>query len=79
MTDTFQSALLTLPDDAFFELIRNYLGPVKTPFNKHTLIARLVSFLRKPEILSAVWLNEVMRNFRSMEKTPSGRVSKSVL
>ena len=71
MTSAFQSSLLTLPDDAFFELIRNYLGPIKTPFNKHTLIARLVSFLRKPEtqqavvaridnedatVLSAVWL-----------------------
>ncbi|MEE8440856.1 MAG: helicase-associated domain-containing protein [Spirochaetia bacterium] len=67
----FKSTLLTLGDDAFFELIRNYLGPIKTPFNKHTLIAQLMAFLRKDkiqdriislideedaEILTAVWL-----------------------
>ncbi|MCK4514955.1 MAG: hypothetical protein KAU31_06835, partial [Spirochaetaceae bacterium] len=70
MTD-FKSTLLTLGDDAFFELIRNYLGPIKTPFNKHDLIAQLMAFLRKSEIqdriisligeadaeiLTAVWL-----------------------
>ncbi len=45
-----KSMLLTLPDDAFFELIRNYLGPVKTPFNKHDLISQLMAFLKKDEI-----------------------------
>lgn len=45
----FRSTLLTLPDDAFFELIRNYLGPVKTPFNKHDLIARLMAFMKRDE------------------------------
>ncbi len=49
MTD-FKSALLTLADDAFFGLVRNYLGPVKTPFNKHDLIDRLVTFLRHEHI-----------------------------
>jgi len=67
----FKSTLLTLGDDAFFELIRNYLGPIKTPFNKHDLIAQLMAFLRRDkiqdrivslidasdaEILTAVWL-----------------------
>ena len=46
----FKSTLLTLGDDAFFELIRNYLGPIKTPFNKHDLIAQLMAFLRRDEI-----------------------------
>ena len=70
----FTSTLLTLSDDAFFDLMRNYLGPIKTPFNKHDLIRRLQSFLKKPktqqrivelidqkdaELLSVVWvLNE---------------------
>ncbi len=69
--DDFRSSLLTLRDDAFFEIVRNYLGPVKTPFNKHDLIARLERFLRSEgvqerileliddddaEILTAVWL-----------------------
>ncbi|MFW6288482.1 MAG: hypothetical protein ACOC2Q_01740 [Spirochaetota bacterium] len=67
----FKSALLTLRDEAFFELVRNYLGPVKTPFNKHDLIARLEGFLRKEtiqnrivgliddedaELLTAIWM-----------------------
>lgn len=67
----FKSALLTLGDEAFFEVVRNYLGPIRTPFNKHDLIKRLESFLRRPEIqervvgliddedaqlLSAVWM-----------------------
>lgn len=67
----FKGTLLTLSDDAFFELIRNYLGPIKTPFNKHDLIAKLLAFLRKEttqekiisliddgdaEILTAIWI-----------------------
>ena len=67
----FKSALLTLGDEAFFGLVRNYLGPIRTPFNKHDLIKRLESFLRRPDIqerivgliddedaqlLSAVWM-----------------------
>jgi hypothetical protein len=46
----FKTTLLTLTDDAFFELIRNYLGAVKTPFNKHDLISRLLAFIRRDEI-----------------------------
>jgi hypothetical protein len=67
----FKSTMLTLGDDAFFELIRNYLGAIKTPFNKHDLIDKLIAFVRKDEtqdrivslidetdaeILTAVWL-----------------------
>lgn len=50
----FKSTLLTLGDDAFFELIRNYLGPIKTPFNKHDLIGRLLSFLRTDTIQNRI-------------------------
>ncbi len=46
----FKSALLRMGDEAFFELMRNYLGRIKTPFNKHDLINRLERFLRRPEI-----------------------------
>ncbi|MFW5683765.1 MAG: hypothetical protein ACOC1I_02845, partial [Spirochaetota bacterium] len=67
----FRSFMLTLADDAFFELVRNYLGPVKTPFNKHELIDRLESMLHREdiqerilslideedaELLSAIWV-----------------------
>lgn len=37
-----------LPDSHFFEMIRMYLGEVKTPFNKQKLIEQLSAFIRKP-------------------------------
>jgi hypothetical protein len=46
----FKSAMLRLADDAFFELVRNYLGRIKTPFNKHDLIDKLEKFLRRTDI-----------------------------
>lgn len=60
-----------LPDDYFFEIVRMYLGEVKTPYNKQKLIEELGAFIRKDEnrrniialldsndikLLSAVWL-----------------------
>ncbi|TVR73860.1 MAG: hypothetical protein EA427_01770 [Spirochaetaceae bacterium] len=45
----FARYLLGLEDESFFALIRNYLGPVKTPYNKHELIANLVEFLSRDE------------------------------
>ncbi|MDR2588558.1 MAG: hypothetical protein LBC67_03940 [Spirochaetales bacterium] len=47
--ERWKSAFLTLPDEAFFDILRNYLGDFKTPFNKHTLFASLEQFLRKTE------------------------------
>jgi hypothetical protein len=41
--------MLTLPDERFFEIMRNYLGKLKTPYNKHTLIRDLTAFLQKKE------------------------------
>lgn len=41
----WKSILLTLPDNAFFDIVRNYVGEIKTPFNKHDLIGRLEGFL----------------------------------
>lgn len=46
----WRASLVRLPDEIFFALIRNYVGEVKTPFNKHDLIARLESFLRSPRV-----------------------------
>jgi hypothetical protein len=46
----WQSALMTLPDDAFFELVRSVLGTVKTPFNKQKLLEELSRFVTRPEI-----------------------------
>ncbi len=47
--ERWRSILLTINDGAFFDIIRNYLGGIKTPFNKHELIGRLESFLINPE------------------------------
>jgi hypothetical protein len=41
---------MTLPDDAFFELMRSSLGAIKTPFNKQKLLEDLSSFVSRPEI-----------------------------
>ena len=46
----WQSALMTLPDAAFFDLMRSVLGTVKTPFNKHTLVQELSHLIIRPEI-----------------------------
>ena len=46
---TWKKSLLTLPDDVFFALMRNYLGGIKTPFNKHDLVKKLAAFLRKED------------------------------
>lgn len=41
--------LATMENERFFDLIRMYLGEVKTPFNKQKLIESLSAFLRKEE------------------------------
>ncbi|MBN2051347.1 MAG: hypothetical protein JW760_12920 [Spirochaetales bacterium] len=48
--EAWKSSLLTLPDQVFFTLMRNYLGGITTPFNKHDLIEKLTVFMRKETI-----------------------------
>jgi hypothetical protein len=45
----WKAAFLTLPDEAFFDILRNYLGEFKTPYNKHDLLENLRQFLLKKE------------------------------
>ncbi len=45
----WRESVATLPDTHFFEIIRMYLGEVKTPYNKQKLIEELSSFLRREE------------------------------
>ncbi len=47
--EQWKKIVLTLPQASFFEITRNYLGELRTPFNKHSLINELVAFLRRPE------------------------------
>lgn len=50
----WRKTLLTLPDSSFFELVRNYLGEIQTPFNKQSLLDRLQTFLRRPPTQRAI-------------------------
>ena len=47
--ELFQRLILMLPDGRFFDIMRNYLGKIKTPFHKPDLISRLTGFLLKEE------------------------------
>ncbi len=46
----WRECLTRLPDNLFFELIRMYLGEIKTPYNKQNLIERLGAFLHKEQV-----------------------------
>jgi len=46
----WKTSIMTLPDNAFFELVRTVLGKVKTPFSKQILVADLEKFLSCSDI-----------------------------
>lgn len=50
----WRESLTTLADNHFFEIIRMYLGEVKTPYNKQKLIEELSAFLRKEETKKSI-------------------------
>jgi hypothetical protein len=50
----WKSTLITLPDSVFFDLMRNYLGELKTPFNKHRLVQELSAFLSRRETVERI-------------------------
>lgn len=52
----WREALIRLSDQYFFDLVRLYLGAIKTPFNKQKLIADLSAFLRKKEHRDRIFL-----------------------
>lgn len=45
-------AMSALPEKQFFNIMRLYLGEIKTPYNKQNLISQLASFIKTPENLS---------------------------
>ena len=45
----WRESFTKMPDTRFFDIIRMYLGEVKTPYNKQDLLEELSSFLRKEE------------------------------
>ena len=44
-TEEWRKLIFNLSDQAFFDLVRNYLGDIHTPFNKHKLLDQLEAFL----------------------------------
>lgn len=55
MINSWKNNLLSLPDSIFFDIMRNYLGDLKTPFNKHDLIRSLTTMISKTEVRSRIF------------------------
>ena len=45
----WSEAIASLPDKQFFNIMRLYLGEIKTPYNKQRLVSQLATFIRNPE------------------------------
>lgn len=50
----WRDGLIVDREDTLIGAAKRWLGPVKTPFNKHELIARLEAFLRKASTADAI-------------------------
>ena len=46
---SWRESFVRLEEDRFFEIMRMYLGEIKTPYNKQKLIENLDGFLRNRE------------------------------
>jgi len=54
-TEEWRKLIFDLNDQAFFDLVRNYLGDIHTPFNKHNLLDQLEHFLLKKENVDQIF------------------------
>ena len=52
--EEWKSALMTLPESNFFELLRSVFGNIKTPFNKQRLLDDLFNLLSRDEIRNTI-------------------------
>lgn len=50
----WQESVTAFNDDYFFEIVRIYLGPIKTPFNKQNVVKDLALFLRREDNIRAI-------------------------
>lgn len=50
----WQESLSSLPDKSFFNIMRLYLGEVKTPYNKLDLVSQLASFIKQESNTKAI-------------------------
>ncbi|MDR0643091.1 MAG: hypothetical protein LBG07_11615 [Treponema sp.] len=48
--DQWKSAMMTLPDDVFFDLLRSIFGHIKTPFSKQNLLTDLWAFFSREDV-----------------------------
>ena len=52
--DFWKSAVMLMPDNSFFELLRSVFGKIKTPFKKQQLINDLETFLLREDIQQTI-------------------------
>jgi len=52
--DFWKSAVTTMPDNSFYELLRTVFGKIKTPFNKQQLLNDLEAFLLRENIQKTI-------------------------
>jgi hypothetical protein len=52
--DVWYSAMMTGDGEVLLGTVRNYLGKLRTPYDKRTLVSRLESFLLRPETGEAI-------------------------
>jgi hypothetical protein len=52
--DFWKSAVMTMPDNSFFELMRSVFGKIKTPFKKQQLVNDLEIFLLREDIQKTI-------------------------
>jgi hypothetical protein len=50
----WSDALLASSTESLLGAVRNYLGPVKTPYDKRVLVSKLEAFLKRPQTRAAV-------------------------
>jgi len=76
----WREALTRLSDQHFFDLVRMYLGAIKTPFNKQKIIESLSAFLRNAEnrgrILACLdnFDREILAGIRSLPSPTRGKL-----
>lgn len=52
--DDWKKIILSINDNSFFDLMRNYLGKIETPFNKQDLIIRLINFFNREDTKNVI-------------------------
>lgn len=50
----WSASLLSADSELLLGAARNYLGPVRTPYDKREIVGRLAAFLRRPEVREAI-------------------------